>query len=271
MPITSTTAAILSVLLYLITAILLGRRLSRGVEAKEQPKTLHIALGLGAVLMHAVVLVHDLFAGAGLNLGIYNAISLICWMIALIILLTAIARPVENLAIFVLPLAALAVFAETSFTSERFLAADSSPELSYHVLFSILSYSLLSIAAVQAILLAIQDHHLHHKHPAGFIRALPPLRDMEVLLFQFISAGFVLLTIALITGTLFLEDIFAQHLIHKTVLSIAAWIIFGVLLWGRWHYGWRGRTAIRWTLGGCFVLLLAYLGSKFVLEIILHR
>ena len=86
-----------------------------------------------------------------------------------------------------------------------------------------------------------------------------------------IGSGFALLSAGLLTGIFFLEDIFAQHLVHKTVLSIVAWLVFGILLWGRWRFGWRGRTAIRWTLSGFVVLLLAYFGSKFVLELILQR
>ena len=94
---------------------------------------------------------------------------------------------------------------------------------------------------------------------------------MESLLFQMIATGFTLLTLALVTGVLFLEDIFAQHLVHKTVLSIIAWGVFAILLWGRWRFGWRGRVAIRWTIGGFIFLMLAYFGSKFVLELIINR
>jgi ABC-type uncharacterized transport system permease subunit len=86
-----------------------------------------------------------------------------------------------------------------------------------------------------------------------------------------ISVGFVLLSAALVTGFLFLEDMFAQHLAHKTVLSILAWLAFGILLWGRYRFGWRGRPAIRWTLVGFAVLVLAYFGSKAVLELLLRR
>jgi ABC-type uncharacterized transport system permease subunit len=94
---------------------------------------------------------------------------------------------------------------------------------------------------------------------------------MEGLMFEMIGIGFALLTLALLTGVLFLEDIFAQHLVHKTVLSICAWGVFAILLWGRWRFGWRGRTAIRWTVGGFVFLMLAYFGSKLVLELILGR
>jgi ABC-type uncharacterized transport system permease subunit len=86
-----------------------------------------------------------------------------------------------------------------------------------------------------------------------------------------IATGFVLLSLALVTGALFLEDIFAQHLVHKTILSIVAWVVFAILLWGRWRFGWRGRTAIRWTIGGFVFLMLAYFGSKFVLELVIGR
>ncbi|MGH8472324.1 MAG: cytochrome C assembly family protein, partial [Gammaproteobacteria bacterium] len=100
---------------------------------------------------------------------------------------------------------------------------------------------------------------------------LPPLQTLEGLMFQHIGAGFFLLSLSLMSGMMFLNDIFAQHLVHKTVLSLVAWLVFAVLLFGRWRYGWRGRTAIRCTLGGFASLMLAYFGSKVVLELILHR
>ena len=112
---------------------------------------------------------------------------------------------------------------------------------------------------------------MRHRQPGGFLRGIPPLTAIESLLFQMIGAGFVLLSITLFSGLLFLKDIFAQHLVHKTVLSFIAWGVFGVLLWGRWRFGWRGRTAIRWTLSGFAFLALAYFGSKLVLELILQR
>jgi len=90
-------------------------------------------------------------------------------------------------------------------------------------------------------------------------------------MFRLIGAGFVLLTLTLLSGVLFVDNLFAQHLVHKTVLSIAAWIVFGVLLFGRWRWGWRGRRAVRLTLAGTLVLLLAFFGSKFVLELVLKR
>ena len=103
------------------------------------------------------------------------------------------------------------------------------------------------------------------------MRALPPLAIMERMLFQLIAVGFVLLTLSLLSGFVYLENMFAQHLVHKTILSILAWAVFGVLLLGRRLYGWRGKVAVRWTLSGIALLLLAYFGSKLVLELILQR
>ncbi len=140
-----------------------------------------------------------------------------------------------------------------------------------HVITSLLAWSLFAIASVQAILLWIQDKHLHNRQPGGFIKALPPLQTMESLLFELIVAGMILLTISLASGFLYLHDMFAQHLVHKTILSTIAWILFAILIWGRYRYGWRGQIALRWTLIGVFVLGLAYFGSKAVVELIIQR
>ena len=230
-----------------------------------------IALGMTATILHAFVLHGSLFSGQGLNLSFFNAFSLFSWLIALLVLVTSLSKPIENLGIMVFPMAALSIALAMLFPSQHLLMGKALPGLQAHILISVLAYSLLSIAAVQAILLWIQDRQLRSKHPGGFIRSLPPLQTMETLLFQMIGVGFVLQSLSLVSGAVFLENMFAQHLAHKTVLSIIAWVVFAVLLWGRWHFGWRGRTAIRWTLSGAVALMLAYFGSKLVLELVLHR
>ena len=144
-------------------------------------------------------------------------------------------------------------------------------QINTHILSSIIAFSLLNIAALQAILLAIQDQQLRSHHPKRLMLALPPLQAMETLLFQMIAAGLFFLTVSLCSGFIFIDNLFAQHLVHKTVLSIIAWLIFSGLLLGRLRYGWRGKTAIQWTLIGFVLLLLAYFGSKLVLELILKK
>jgi ABC-type uncharacterized transport system permease subunit len=261
----------LAISLYLITAFLLARRLAAGATGLGSAKLAYLALGAGAVILHAADLYQHIFTVTGLNLGFFNSISLVALLVAGLMLISALRQPIENLGIVIFPIAAIAIILENAFMSDHLISRRFAVEIEAHIILSVLAYSLLSIAALQAILISIQDRRLRHKHPGGFMRALPPLQVMESLLFQIITLGFFMLSMALITGFIYLEDIFAQHLVHKTVLSFIAWIVFAILLWGRWHAGWRGRTAIRWTIAGFIILLLAYFGSKLVLELILNQ
>ncbi|HHW77978.1 MAG TPA: cytochrome c biogenesis protein CcsA [Xanthomonadaceae bacterium] len=261
----------LAALLYLLAGGLLAARLARVNGGEARPKGGPLALGWSAVVLHAMILSQTVFQPAGLNLGFFNALSFTGWLIDAVLLTVAMIRPVENLGIVMLPFGALTLALGLLFPAERIVADPGQWPLELHILIAILAYSLLALAAVQAVLLAIQDHRLRHRQPGGFLRGIPPVTAMETLLFQMISAGFILLSITLISGFFFLEDLFAQHVAHKVVLSFIAWCVFGTLLWGRWRFGWRGRTAIRWTLSGFAFLMLAYFGSKLVLELILRR
>jgi ABC-type uncharacterized transport system permease subunit len=262
---------ILAITLYLLAGSLLTLRLARGNVETGRNRNRVILIGLAAIVVHASLLYPAILTSSGLNLGFFYAASLIALTTALLLILASLFEPVENLGIPVFVLAALSILLLLVNPAQHLLTESSSWQLDTHILTSLLAYSILGLAVVQAVLLAIQDSHLHNRQPGGFIRALPPLQVMEALLFQMIAAGYALLTLALVTGVLFLEDIFAQHLVHKTVLSIIAWGVFGTLLWGRWRFGWRGRVAIRWTIGGFIFLMLAYFGSKFVLELVLNR
>ncbi len=266
-----TLPALLSIILYLAASTLLVMRLVRGGALFSCRRKQILTVSAGAIIIHAAFLYPLILQSEGLNLGFFYAASLIALTTALLLALADLFQPVDNLGIGVFPLAALSIGLLLAYPAEHILTSATSWQLDSHILLSLLAYSILALAVVQAILLAIQDRHLHNRQPGGFIRALPPLAVMETLLFQMIAAGFVLLTLALITGALFLEDIFAQHLVHKTTLSIMAWGVFAILLWGRVRYGWRGRIALRWTIGGFIFLMLAYLGSKFVLEQVLAR
>jgi ABC-type uncharacterized transport system permease subunit len=266
---------LVTITLYLVTGFLLGWRLFGHKSASGDMPMLAkpglIVLGLIAVAFHGYILYNNLFTPMGLNLGFFHAGSLVTWLMSLTLLLAAISNPVENLGVFLFPFAALAIVLSQLFPIDHILVKDEAVEIKLHILLSILAYSLLSIAAIHAVMLAVQERHLRARRPGGFIRALPPLQSMETLLFQMIGLGFFLLSLALITGMIYLENIFAQHVVHHTILSIVAWFVFAILLWGRWKFGWRGMTAIRWTLGGFFTLVLAYFGSKWVIEILLRR
>ncbi len=264
-------AAAVACLFYAAAALQLGRRMLRGAEAAEVSSRAPLALALGALLVHGYLVLATTVVDDGLHLGLFNAASLVAWAVALLLAVAALRMPVENLGIAIFPVAGLLALASAVAPSGGAVISSSSRGLELHILSSVLAYSLLTIAAFQAVLLALQDRQLHNRQPGGVIRALPPLQTMERLLFRMIAVGFVLLSLSLLSGLVFLEDLFAQHLLHKTVLSIAAWGVFGTLLWGRWRLGWRGRVAIRWTLAGFAVLMLAYFGSKFVLELVLQR
>lgn len=266
-----TLIALLAAALYFAGGLSTGLRLFASDAGRRPPRNLGIGLGFGALALHAVMLYHGLFTLGGLNMSFFNAVSLAAWTAAGLLLISALSKPVENLAILALPVAAITVLLDLRFPGSRLLSSDSDWELRLHVLSSMLAYSLLTLASAQAILLAIQDAQLRRHRPGGFVRALPPLQTMESLLFEMIGVGFVLLSVALVSGFIYLDDMFAQHVVHKTVLSIVAWVTFAMLLWGRFRFGWRGRKAIRWTLIGFAVLMLAYFGSKAVIELILKR
>ena len=264
-----------AIILYLACSALLFFRLRKlgtntsSAETGEPSKKHFIYIGLAALCLHGLSLYNSMVTSEGISLGFYNAASLVSAFIALFTLVATWRHPVDILAVVFLPIAALALFIDSSITSKHLLAPGSSHALIFHILTSIIAYSLLALAALQAVLLSIQNNLLHSHQTRGILKLMPPLRNMEVLLFEIIFVGFIALTISLGSGLIFLENMFAQQLVHKTVLSILAWFVFLTLLIGHWKLGWRGRTAIRWTLSGFISLMLAYFGSKFVLEVLL--
>lgn len=219
-----------------------------------------------ALALHFVALAFSLVHEGSLRIGVTEAASLFAWQSALLLWTFTFREPIAINGIAVYPLAALFAAWAALEPSPVSTVRISDWQVTVHVLLSLLSAGLLTLAAVQSVALAIQERllHRHRMAPAG--GRMPPLQTMERVLFQLIAVGFGLLSLTLLSGLWFVHDWLAQHLAHKTVLSISAWLIFGVLLWGRWRYGWRGRTAIRWALSGYATLILAYFGSKLILE-----
>jgi ABC-type uncharacterized transport system permease subunit len=207
----------------------------------------------------------------GPDLGFFSALSLVGLGMAALSVLTAWFRPVETIGVVVFPMATLLLLLDHTFGNPQASTVVHSWQIDTHVVVALLAYATLSIATVVAVMLAVQESALRKHRIGPSLRMFPPLTLVEGLLFQLIGAGFVLLSLTLITGILFVENLFAQHLAHKTILSIAAWSVFGSLLFGRWRWGWRGRQAARITLFGMGLLLLAFLGTKFILEIVLQR
>lgn len=253
--------------LYASATLYQGVRLAR----RSLPnKRLLLLLGILALIAHGFSLIPQLLGPSGLTLHFFNASSLIAAAVIALTLLASCYMPVENLLLLLLPLSALTVLLAQFMPVGTLQGIDEEPGILAHILLSILAYGMLTIAMFQSLLLLLQDHQLKHKHPSGLTRNFPPLQTMESLLFSFLWAGWGLLSLSLVSGWLFLDDLFAQHLVHKTLLACLAWLVFSALLIGRHRLGWRGHTAIRWTLSGFCLLMLAYFGSKLVREFILH-
>lgn len=231
---------------------------------------------LAPLTLHAITLYQSMFVGAGLSFGLGSAISAIVWLTAFIYWFSGFFSRLQGLQSLVAPIAAAAAIAlvlPLLLPSVRPLENTELPAFRAHMLIAMMAYSLLTIAALHALLMIVVERHLHHPAAHSVLTNLPPLLVMEKLLFRIIWAGFVLLTLTLLSGVVFSKEVFGQPLTfsHKTLFGFISWGVFAALLTGRQLYGWRGRIAIRWTLTGFVTLLLAYIGSKFVLEIVLNR
>jgi ABC-type uncharacterized transport system permease subunit len=220
-----------------------------------------------AVALHGTLHVLAWRAAGGADLHFFAALSLVGLGMAALTSLYGATGRMAALGVIVFPLAAASMLAYASRGATRAEALDWQMQL--HAWCALLAYATLAVAALLAILLWAQERALRRRELHRWLRALPPLTELESLLFRTIAVGFVLLTATLLSGVLFVEDLLAQHLIHKTVLSVLSWLAFGALLLGRWRRGWRGTTAVRWTLVAMALLLLAFFGSKFVLELLL--
>ncbi len=225
------------------------------------------------LILHAILLFNSVLAGDGIHLGVGNAISTIVWLTVAIYWVGNLFYRIEGLQALVMPVAALCAFLPALFPATHALPNTALPVFQVHLMIALLAYSLFTIASLHVLLMAVIENRLHGGALPAALQQLPALLTMETLLFRIILAGFVLLTLTLATGIVYSEELFgkAMRFNHKTVFGILSWLIFAALLGGRWLYGWRGRIAVRWTLAGFLMLVLAYVGSKFVLEVILGR
>ncbi len=224
-----------------------------------------------ALIVHALGIFQQIHSPAGYSFGVFKVAPLFIWAATLLIFVRSFQKPLHSLLLFTLPLSVITGALSLAFAKETPSALSLHPGILAHILLSLVAYSLMMAALFQALLLTYQNRQLRLRHPGGFLRLLPPLQTMEALLFELLWAGEIILTLAIVSGALFIEDMMAQHLAHKTVYSLLAWLTYAVLLWGRHTQGWRGPVAMRWTLAGFAFLLLAYFGSKIVLELILQR
>lgn len=223
--------------------------------------------------LHTWTLSHSAFAPDGLHLGFGVAVSAILWLTVLIYWTGNFFYRLDGLQALVMPLAAVGALLPLVAPEAKPLPNTESLAFQVHLLIAIVAYSLFTIASLHVLLMTLLERRLHQGGMPVMLQRLPPLLTMEAMLFRILWTGFALLTLTLVTGVVFSEELFgkAATFNHKTVFGVASWLIFAALLGGRYAYGWRGRIAVRWTLAGFFTLVLAYIGSKFVLQVILGR
>lgn len=259
------TTALAAIAAYLIAT----QRLVRHVYAPDTTRQAGLLVaGIGA-LLHFAVHGDAWRSSGGVDMHFFAALSLVGLGMAALTLLAPLSRRLDALGVVVFPTAAATLLLYALFGKDSASTLDWRIQL--HAFLALLAYAALALAALLSIMLWLQERALRKRRFTGLLRALPPLTQLETLLFRTIGAGFGLLTLALVSGVLFVEDLLAQHLAHKTALSALAWLVFGTLLLGRWRYGWRGRRATALTLAAMALLGLAFFGSKFVLEILLRH
>ena len=259
--------ACLAIALYLGASLYLWFQLRRQPKLNQGP---FLGMAALAIIIHGMLSFQWVVTPDGLDFGLLPMSSALFFAINLVVLLSSLQKPLHNLFLGLFPITLIILLVSLFTERSSELAVAISHGISLHIIFSILAYSLLTIASFHAVLLAWQNWHLHNRQSGGWLQThMPPLQTMEALLFELLWCGFFLLTLSLVTGLFFIDDFFAQQLAHKTFFSIAAWFFYAVLLWGHHVRGWRGNLAIRWTLGGFIALALSYTGSKFVLEVLL--
>ena len=226
-----------------------------------------------ALVLHAFILYRAMLGHGQLDLSLGIAVSLIVWVTGVIYWVGSFKIELGVLRTYILLIAAVSVVAPYFLPSGKTVAYGRMAAFQIHIVIALLAYGLFTIAALHAALLAIVERRLRSGSLPPIMQNLPPLMAMEALLFRMLWAGFGLLTLTLVSGIFFSEALFDRPFAfnHKNVLTLVAWVVFAGLLAGRHLYGWRGRTAVRWTMTGFAILLLAYVGTKVVLELILHR
>ena len=258
-------SGLLAVFFYLIGSVFQGLNFTSNKDVKSKV----CIFGAIALLAHAISAFGVIRTANGYHFGIFEISTLIAALISLLVLVSSIRKPLEILFLGLFPLAIITIIASLTISSD-YPPTEMSAGLASHVLISLLAYSFIAIAALQAGVLAYQNHQLKHHHVGGLISKFPPLQDMEAFLFELLWVGQGLLSVGILAGMMFIDDIWGiDGVIHKSFFSILAWIVFASLLWGRHQLGWRGQTAIRGTLTGFGFLIIGFYGSKFALEYIL--
>ncbi len=273
----ATVTSVLAVASYLAGTVLQARRFqpdrmnAAGMDSSAPVSSALVVLSIGGAVLHGLANYLVIWSDGGLHLSLQSSASLVSWIMLVFVLVANLRLPVLDLLILVLPLAVLGTLSLLATPPQPSLPmASLSDPLIWHILISIVAYSILFMAACQSVLLAVLEHRLKHRRTLRLLRLLPPLQTMENLLFDLLRAGILALTLAIGSGFAFLDNMFEQRVVHHTVLAIASWLLYAALLAGHRLLGWRGTVAVRWTLIAFSLLVLGYFGSKFVIEVLLE-
>jgi ABC-type uncharacterized transport system permease subunit len=258
--------ALLASLLYLAAILQIIPGLSSNNQISAKPV---FFTALAALALHAYLLKDLILSGSGQNLSMLNVASLVSFIIAMMTTGLIFRLRLWFLLPVVYAFAGLNLASATLLPGAFITHLESHPEVLLHISLALFSYSTLMIATLYALQLAWLDYQLKHKKRQVINHNVPPLMMVERQLFNIILVGQVLLTLTLISGFVFVDDMFAQGKAHKAFLSMAAWGVYGVLLWGHYQSGWRGRRVVWFSIVGAFLLTLAYFGSRFVREILI--
>jgi ABC-type uncharacterized transport system permease subunit len=262
---------LIAVACYLIGAVWLGVTVYRtNTHEGRGGRIAAVAIAAVGALVHAIALVQERRIAPSAALSPGDTAAIVGFVIAVTAVLMAMLPRFRGMAALLLAIAAIleAAFSEGA---RQFSVGRPGWELAFHVAMATTAFAFLTIGMALAFAQVLVDRRLRSRQALGWLKILTPIESLESGLFQSILAGFAMLTLALVSGAFFIENLFAQHLVHKVVLALIAWVVFGILLIGRLRFGWRGRKALRWTLAGYVLLGLSYFGSKLILEDILGK
>ena len=251
-----------TILLYVLGGVLQWMNIKR----RPIPKKAVLMVVLFGIVTHGTCLMYYISTPAGVVLNFFTVSMLCGWAVVFIVLISSLKKPIENIFAILLPGLAMSILLSWIFRGPQDVLKHLTPGVIAHIIFSILAYSLLAIAALHAWLLAYQDYKLRHHAAGDVIKAFPPLETMESLLFELIEGGVLLLACSIISGFLFFDELRMRHISHATYLSIISWVIFVALLLGRYRWGWRGNIAICGTFVGFIILVCSYFGSKMLAD-----
>lgn len=246
--------------------------LSRLFHHQGPSQKVTIILSTVAILAHMLMLANSVFTADGKDLSTVNVSLLTCWVIVVSVTTVSLKFPATLLLPVVYGFAALLTVASLFIPHHILLhSIDVDIALLTHISLSLVAYCILIIATLYGLQFYFIDKRLKRKDLAIVYSHLPPLMVVERQLYQLVNLGTALLSIALLSGFIFLDGMFAQESIHKTVLSFIAWIIFITIVIGHMRRGWRGKIVVIGIMIAAFILTLAYFGSRFIQEIALNK